>query len=490
MYLRIFFSCLAYYDLDPCHYFRPPGLSWEAMLKMTEVKLEKISDTDKYMFFEQGVRGGISYINKRYSEAYENVNILYLDMNNLYGCAMSQYLRINNFRWVKNTDEIEEKLISIKNNSLTGYILQVDLEHPKELHDIHNDYLLAPEKINIKKEWLSDYCLEIANEHNIAIGTVKKLVSSLIDKNNYVIHYRNLQQCLEQGLKLKKIHRILKFKQSDWMKPYIDFNTQKRTISNNEPDKNFSKLMNNAVYGKTMENMIKRVKTKILVAIHEKKVCLTLNKPIYVGFTVLEIGKWEMYSFHYNSMVKKFNTRLLFADTDSLCYEIYGKNPRKKIYKYRGLFNLSNFPKSSKYYCIDNKKVVGKMKDEYGGKLINKCIGLKSKMYSILGENDNEKSTNNGHNAFIEFRESHVILFQKKILRHKMRGIKSKNQNIGTYESNKISLSCYDDKSYILRNGIDTLTYRHKNISFKKEIFLIRLVHSIIYIKFFFSSVI
>ena len=101
------------------------------MLKMTEVKLEKISDTDKYMFFEQGIRGGISYINKRYSEAYENVNILCLDMNNLYGCAMSQYLPINNFRWVKNTDEIEEKLISIKNNSLTGYILQVGLEHPK-----------------------------------------------------------------------------------------------------------------------------------------------------------------------------------------------------------------------------------------------------------------------------------------------------------------------------------------------------------------------
>ena len=303
-----------------------------------------------------------------------------------------------------------------------------------------------------------------------------------------MIHYRYLQQCLEQGLKLKKIHRILKFKQSDWMKPYIDFNTQKRTISNNEPDKNFFKLMNNAVYGKTMKNMRKRVKTNILVAIHEKKVCLTLNKPIYVGFTVLEISKWEMYSFHYNSMVKKFNTRLLFADTDSLCYEIYGKNPHKKIFKYRGLFDLSNFPKSSKYYCIDNKKVVGKMKDEYGGKLINKCIGLKSKMYSILGENDNEKSTNNGHNAFIEIRESHVILFQKKILRHKMRGIKSKNQNIGTYESNKISLSCYDDKSYILRNGIDTLAYRHKNISFQKGINIFNKISTFrnIYKKIFF----
>ena len=210
---------------------------------------------------------------------------------------------------------------------------------------------------------------------------------------------------------------------------------------NNESDKNFFKLINNAVYGKTMENMRKRVNIrtvenkkdfikytskpicinwniydKTLVPIHEKKVCLTLNKPIYVGFTVLEITKWEMYNFHYNFMIKKFYTTLLFTDTDSLCYEIYGKNPHTKIYKYRGLFDLSNYPKSSKYYCIDNKKVVGKMKDEYGGKLIQKCIGLKSKMHSILDENDNEKSTNKGHNAFIEFKEFHVTLFQKRFL--------------------------------------------------------------------------
>ena len=296
------------------------------------------------MFFEQRISGGIGYINKRYSEASENVNILYLDMNNLYGCAMSQYLPINNFKWVKNIDKIEEKLMNIKNNSSIGYILEVDLEYSKELHDIHNDYPLAPAKINIHKGWLSGYCLKIANEHNITIGSVKKLVPNLMNKNNYVIHYRNLQQCLELGMKLKKIHRILKFKQKDWMKPYIDFNTQKRKEATNEADKNHFKLLNNAVYGKTMENMRKRIKIRIvknsqdfikytsrptcvnwkvfknnLAAIHEKKISLTLNKPIYVGFTVLETSKWEMYNFHYNFMIRKFNTRLLFTDMDSLC---------------------------------------------------------------------------------------------------------------------------------------------------------------------------
>ena len=173
-------------------------------------------------------------------------------MNNLYGHVMSQYLPYGGFKWVKNMDKIKLKLMNIKSNSSTGYILQVDLEYPQELHDIHNDYPLAPEKIKIPKEWLSDYSLEIANAHNITTGTVKKLVPNLMNKNNYVIHYRNLQQCLELGMKLKKIHRILKFKQKDWMKPYIDFNTERRKESTNESDKNPFQLMTNAAYGKTM----------------------------------------------------------------------------------------------------------------------------------------------------------------------------------------------------------------------------------------------
>ena len=191
------------------------------------VTLEKISDPDKYMFFEQGMRGGVSYINKRYSEASKNLNILYLDMNNLYGCAMRQYLPISNFKWVKKIHKIEQKLMNIKHNCSTGYVLEVDLEYPQELHDIHNDYLLAPEKINIPKEWLSKYCLKITSAHNITTVTVKKLVPNLMNKNNYEIHNTNLQQCLESGMKLKKIQRILKFKQNDWMRLYIDFNTKK-----------------------------------------------------------------------------------------------------------------------------------------------------------------------------------------------------------------------------------------------------------------------
>ena len=181
---------------------------------MTRVTLEKLSDPDKYVF-EQAMRGGVSYINKGYSEASKDVNILYLDMNNLYGHAMNHHLPYSNFKWIKDINKIEQKLMRTKNNRSAGYVLEVDLEYPKKLHDIHNDYPLAPEKINIPKEWLSKYCLKIASVYNITTGTVKKLVPNLMNKYNYVIYYRNLQQSLELGMKLKKIRRIRKFKQSD-----------------------------------------------------------------------------------------------------------------------------------------------------------------------------------------------------------------------------------------------------------------------------------
>ena len=121
---------------------------------MTGVTLERVNDPDKYMLFEQGMRGGV---NKRYSEASKNKHIFYLDMNNLYGDAMSQYLPYADFKRIKDINKIKQKLMNIKSNSSSGYILEVDLEYLQELHDIHNDYPLAPEKINIPKEWLSDW---------------------------------------------------------------------------------------------------------------------------------------------------------------------------------------------------------------------------------------------------------------------------------------------------------------------------------------------
>ena len=186
---------------------------------------------------------------------------------------------------------------------------------------------MAPEKIKIKEEMLSPYSAKNAKKFDIKTGNINKLAPKLMSKKNYIIHYRNLKYYISQGLILKKVHRDLEFKQSAWMKPYIDFNTQKRKEATNEADKNHFKLLNNVVYGKAMENMRKRIKTRIvktqkdflkyasrptyisykffgkrLIAINEKKEQLTLNKPIYAGCTVLELSRLEMYKFHYDFM--------------------------------------------------------------------------------------------------------------------------------------------------------------------------------------------
>ena len=211
---------------------------------------------------------------------------------------------------------------------------------------------------------LSKYCKQIADKYEIEVGDVKKLISNLGNKTNYVVHYRNLQLYLSLGMKLTKIHRVLKFNQSDWMRKYIDFNTEKRMNVANDFEKDFFKLMINSVYGKAMENLRKRINVrlvsnekdflkytsrpaynthnifgKVYAAIHEIKPVLILNKPIYTGIAVLDLSKWKMYDFHYNFIKNNFDAELLFTDTDSLTYEIKSKDVYEEFFKWKDLFD-------------------------------------------------------------------------------------------------------------------------------------------------------
>ena len=205
-------------------------------------------------------------------------------------------------------------------------------------------------------------------------------------------------------MKLTKIHKVLKFKQSDWMKKYIDFNTEKRTNAANSFEKDFFKLMINSVYGKTMENLRKRTSVRLVnnekdflkytsrpthithkifsknyAAIHEIKPVLTLKKPIYVGFTVLELSKWLMYDFYYNFIKENFDAELLFTDTDSLIHEIKSEDVYEQFFKHKHLFDFSNYPKGSKFFNEANKKVIGKIKDEFGGVYCRRICWIKVK---------------------------------------------------------------------------------------------------------------
>ena len=333
--------CMNNYGLDPAHFYTAPGLAWKACLKKTGIRLELLQDIDMLLMFERGIRGGITQsvhryasANNPYMEEYDKdkeTNYLqYLDANNLYGWAMSQPLPTGEFRWINCDAWDPVKLvneISAKKNY--GYLLEVDVDYPKELHDLHNDIPFMCSKMKV--------------------NGVEKLIPNLYDKKSYVIHIKALKQALDHGLILKKIHRCIRFKQSPWMKEYIEHNTRLRTAASNDFEKDFYKLMNNSVFGKTMENIrrhrnIKLVNNKEeylktvmkpnfksgtllgddLMGCEMGKIKVVMNKPVYLGQAILDLSKIIMYEFHYDYMLPKYgnNIKLCYMDTDSYVYDI------------------------------------------------------------------------------------------------------------------------------------------------------------------------
>ena len=485
--------CLKIYGLDPVYYFTAPQLAWDACLKMTSVKLELLSDEDMLLMFEEGIRGGISIISNRYGEANNkymrkgfNKNkpskyLMYLDANNLYGCAMSEKLPTHGFKWL-----LDREIGKLFNNQVLQVwekipcILEVDLEYPENLHDLHNDYPFCPERVECK-------------------NGVKKLIPNLRDKTKYIIHYKNLIQCLRAGMKLKKIHRGIKFVESEWMKSYIDKNTNLRAMAKNNFEKDFFKLMNNSVFGKTMENLRNRVDVRLvntkeklrklvakpnfksrkifnenLVSVHMSKTSLLMNKPIYLGMCILDLSKIIMYDFHYNYIKSKYadKAKLLFTDTDSLMYEIETEDFYKDISgDVKDRFDTSDYPENhpSGIPTGENKKVLGMMKDEVAGKIIKEFVGLRSKLYSFVMDDGRETKKCKGIKKQVvesSIRHEHykTCLTTGKELLRKQNILRSYDHEVYTEEVNKVALSALDDKRHILSDGMDTLALGHYKI--------------------------
>ena len=259
-------TCLRHYSLDPVHFYTSPGLAWKACLKHTGIKLELLTNPDMLLMFERGIRGGITQAVRKYASANnkykgdkfnpneDTTYFQYLDANNLYGWAMSQPLPTGGFKWVDvNSNEISE----LATRTDKGYILEVDVSYPKYLHDSHNDLPFMCERMEI--------------------NGVEKLVPNLRDEKNCVIHIQALNQSLQHRLRLDRIHRAIEFDQSPWLKTYIDFNTQLRTAATNDFEKDFFKLMNNSVFGKTMENIRKHRNINLVTT--KEKYLHTVMKP-------------------------------------------------------------------------------------------------------------------------------------------------------------------------------------------------------------------
>ena len=402
---------------------------------------------------------------------------------------MSQYLPEKNFEWeeehfsINDIDLVKDKILNLKDDCTDGYFFEVDLKYPNEIHDLHNEFPLCPEQLQIKDEWLSEYQKILRKELQIK-GKSNKLCLTLFDKEKYVMHYKNLKFCLENGLILTKIHRVLKFKQSQWLRPYISLNTYLRQNATSKFEENFAKLMNNSVYGKTCEN-VRRYKN-VKYAINKKEVdkilrspllndwiiynedlasfeinptSVTLNKPRAVGLTVLELSKLLMYDFHYNYFLKKFETvKVLMSDTDSFCYYIKTKKDfYKTIKEDLDWFDFSNYNKEHELYNTDNHLVPGKMKDEMGGKIIDEFVGLRSKMYSVTVQNQQDKKAAKGFLRSIQKDIRHEdylrCIDETTDLSFTGHKIHQEHHQIFLSEVTKKGLCAYNDKKYIDKKG-------------------------------------
>ena len=512
--------------LDPAHYYGLPGLGLDTLLKNKKHEIQLITDSSMYHEFNDNIRGGLCYINQRYAKVSDGYKIVYWDANNLYGWAMSQYLPTGNFKWedVNNWKKDDgwdiDKILSIVDEANTGYVFNVDIEYPKdnnELMDKHIDFPLCVQNKKISNKMLSEYCkklkLDIMNlirdeDNKLSELPVEdknasnKLVADFLPKNNYLIHYRNLKYALEQGLKLVKINKIISFDQAPWMKEYIDINSNNRAKATNKFEKDFWKLLNNSSYGKTMEKVERRVNVHLIPTKEEDKILrylnhprnknlgekigddlmlfdmaktnVTFNKPIYTGFCVTELSKLHMQKFHYDFIKVKYPkdySKLLFTDTDSLCYILKTENVHKDMLDNLDRFDMSNYPEDSPYRNISNTAKIGFFKNETAGTEIIEFVGLKPKCYSIKCEDsihDSRKGKGVNKNL-IKHTLTHEnyknILFneeqlQQKDIQHSLRSFK---HQIYLIEQSKISLSCYDDKKYY-KNNVESIPYGHYSI--------------------------
>ncbi|XP_036148432.1 uncharacterized protein LOC118647498 [Monomorium pharaonis] len=453
-------KCLESYGLDPAHYYTLPGYTWDAMLKY--ITFELLTDIDMVMFIKHGIRGGLSQCssrharaNNKYMQTYDPLKpysyLMYFDVNNLYGWAMCQPLPYGEFQWVTDVSNFDECVIAP--DSPTGYILEVDLKYPRDFHDEHTDIPFCPtrDKLPGKREY--------------------KLLATLYDKKRYVIHYRNLQQCTRHGLRIVKIHCILQFAQSPWLCKYIELNTQFRTLAKNDFEKHLYKLMNNAVFGKTMENVRNHVDVKLLtkwagrygaetmiakpnfhsrsifaenlIAVELKKLEIKLYKPIYV---------------------------VMYTDTDSLVYLVECEDIYETMKRDIARFDTSDYPIDNTYGMpLENKIVPGLMKDENNSMIMTEFVGLRAKMYALKvdGKKDTKKAKGVKNSVVaqtITFDDYTQCLRDEIEMTRRQSCIRSKMHEVCTVSETKIALSPYDDKRYLIPDSVETLPWGHYRI--------------------------
>ena len=512
-------------------------MAFDAALKMSDISLQLFTQeqAQEYLWFESYLRGGVVFTGNRlqYSnnENCENfdplkpkTHIIYQDANNLYGFAQSQKLPYQNIKFctpseleILKREIIDKGMQDIDLEGDQGYCFEVSLKYTDETREKFSEFPPLPVKRLVDPSEISPFTKKLLETNNAKLSNIPKLINDVNDKPYYKLHMKNLKQAIELGAIVTDVHSAIKFDQSDFLKCFIERNTWMRNLSTSLAERDYFKLLNNSIYGKTLQNSRKYMKIEWIQSeiIFRKRVARTnfhsckiinenaclirmnqcevlLNRPIYLGAVILDLSKHHMVDYFYNKVKPTFDrpsvkTILHTTDTDSLIMSFTYKDPKecfwKDLAKIKDSLDTSSYPDTHPYFqknldCFDdlkncqnqNKMKVGKMKDEAGGNLfISAGCFLRSKMYSLKFSDGTKKQTLKGLDRRIVKNqislEDYVKVLNDGIpQRHSMKKFRSENHCIYMKNLTKISLSLLDEKRYSCDN-INTLPYGHPLIA-------------------------
>ena len=489
------------FNLSIEHYISLPQLAFDSCLKYIDRPLERILDKTMLTMFEQNIRGGVSFVNNRYTkiDPKKNESIMYIDANNLYGFAQKMCLPISHFQWVPKKLFSSIDWMKQTADQKTGYVAEVDLDFPPELHDIMDDLPLAPEHVEVDYDKLSQYSKTVKENlqglRRAKSSKSKKLITSVESKTRYVVHYLNLQFYLQLGAKITKIHSVVKFKQEDFLKPFIDFCSAQRAAAKTKFEQNLWKLILNSLYGKFIQNVRLYLKTKFVdssdhlgrllrnplfmdISQLSQNVCVVwqrnqiikLDKFYSIGFSILELSKLYMYKIWYNVIKPNFgsNAELILTDTDSFVIKFKNNSKHEVLTKLKPIMDTSNFPPATHFWSIANQRIPGFFKDEYPTGIITEAVAVRSKCYFLkiepdpAYENESEKSSiehivckgmpsNISKDFPIDLYKA-CIFSENTNVKSTMHRIQAKKRKLHTVAVTKQAMASGDDKRYQLCN--------------------------------------
>ena len=479
-------SLYSHFQLDILRYVSLPHFSWHAALKKTGARVELFTDPNMYLFIEDSIRGGLVQQTVKFVQAnnpaLSNYNpekpishLLYYDVNSLYAYAMQQLLPVGEYSW---SNVSLEELLSHPDDAPYGYVAEVDLDYPAAIHALTNDFPLAPNHAFVDRNDMSDFQRAQADKLGIAIGKVRKLLLTCKPQQNYIVHYRLLKFYVAMGMRATKLHKAIRFRQSAFLAPYIDYNTEQRRLAQTATLKTLFKLLNNSVFGRTLYNhrrtksfslalngrafdanarklTVKHVKllSNNVALFHHEKNEVKAAFPCIVGSAILDLSKLHVYTLFYTFKRHLTHVSLKYVDTDGFFLFSKSQNLFQELKTLKNDYlDCSNLSEGHPlFYPPLNAGIAGKLKDETAGAPISEAVFLRPKLYSLKYGINKESRRAKGVKKSVIARELHHKRFLETLLQSRelyvtQRSIQSRAFTNYTVETRRKALSCFDDK--------------------------------------------